>query len=826
MDCKQIKNEEECKPPSCKYVKGNKRQYCRTLANKRKTRKVKTSSNRREKAPINMKSLSKSQVINCKVLKEEECNPPSCKYVKGNKRQYCRTLANKRKTRKANTPARSQTVSCKDLKEENCKPPSCKYVKTEKRQYCRSSTRGGKEAKKKIEKQSVKKAKVRVPQKVYDAIEQIRIQGESYLSELSREDISQLLELSNRVYRLGLEQLMGDEEYDMLWEYAKEHHPDLPQVMNVGLEQCSGRMKKLPHYMGSLDKIKDKESDFTKFKKKHKSGDTYIVSDKLDGVSALLYCKLGEEPKLYTRGNGNTGQDITDILEHIRGVNKEALGIDEETNVCKRDISIRGELIIQKRIYSEKYKGKYISARYTVAGSVIAKDRSDKTDILKDIEFVAYEQVLPKASPENQIKNLKEEYRFKVVNNNLYTFTDLTKDTLALKLRERRANSQYDIDGLVVMKNEIYKPIIKGNPKYAVAFKMLLDDQMAETTVTGVEWNISKHGYLIPKIHVEKVVLKSGSASKMSGFNARFIVNNKIGPGAKVYVKRSGDVLPTIHRVKEQATEAALPTEYDYDWDVRKVHFVLKSVTPNPKVQIKRIKYFFHSLGGYYLSLGTITKLYNNDFTTVRDFLQMKPEDILAKKIRGIAKKKSEKIVKTIQNSIKNANLIMKFDATNRFGSSFGSRRLYMVSIQYPDAFDLSIPDETRMDGLMTIKGFGQKSAEKFIRNLERVYQFIAENNVPIPDNVVDYFKRKNEKMDKYLVGVNVVFTELLNIDGLENKILSEGANIQNMPDETTTDVITGKLDSTNEKMELARELCLPIYTVAQFKDKYNLHDY
>ena len=148
---------------------------------------------------------------------------------------------------------------------------------------------------------------------------------------------------------------MGDEEYDMVWEYAKEHHPDLPQVMNVGLEQCSGRMKKLPHYMGSLDKIKDKESDLNKFKKKHKSGDTYVVSDKLDGVSALLYCKLGEEPKLYTRGNGNTGQDITDILEHIRGINKGALGIDEETNVCRRDISIRGELIIQKRILVMKY---------------------------------------------------------------------------------------------------------------------------------------------------------------------------------------------------------------------------------------------------------------------------------------------------------------------------------------------------------------------------------------------------------------------------------------------------------------------------------------
>jgi NAD-dependent DNA ligase len=514
------------------------------------------------------------------------------------------------------------------------------------------------------------------------------------------------------------------------------------------------------------------------------------------------------------------------ITEHIKGIDKEALGIDEETNVCKHDISVRGELIMQKRTYSEKYKGIFASPRYTVAGCVISKDRDDKTDILKDVEFIAYEQVYPRAKPDEQMENLKENYKFKVVNNNLYRFNDLTKDNLALKLRERRGTSQYDIDGLVVIKNDSYKPSIKGNPKYAVAFKMLMDDQMAETTVTGVEWNISKHGYLIPKIHVNKVFLKSGNASKMNGFNARFILSNKIGPGAKVYVKRSGDVLPTIHRVKEQASEAALPTEYEYEWDVRKVHFVLKSVSPNPTVQTKRIRYFFHSLGGYYLSLGTITKLYNNGFTTIRDFLEMKPEDILARKIKGIAKKKAEKIVKTIQNSIKNSNLIMKFDATGRFGSSFGSKKLYMISIQYPDAFDLSIPDETRIDGLMTVKGFGVKSAEKFIRNLERVYQFIAENNIPIPDNVVEHLKKKNEAMDKYLVGVNVVFTELLNIDGLVNKILSEGADIQNMPDETTTDIVTGKLDSTNEKMEMARELCLPIYTIGQFKDKYNLHDY
>jgi NAD-dependent DNA ligase len=717
---------------------------------------------------------------------------------------------------------------CKDIKDKTkCLPPECKYVKTEKRQYCRNATRKTKHTpKKKIIKLSVKKPTIKIPDYIFEAISSFRKIGPLHLSELSRDIISKILELSNRTYRLGLEELITDKEYDIIWEYAKEHFPELPQVKNVGLDECTGRMQKLPYYMGSLDKIKDKESDFNSYKKKHTTDTEYIISDKLDGVSALLHCKVGETPKLFSRGNGTIGQDLSDFIGYVRGLNFDALEIDSDTNICKRDISVRGELIMRRDVFRLKYSDKFKTARYAVASNVIAKDRKDKLNILNDIIFIAYEQIYPKTQPENQMINLKQTYKFRVVNNQKLSFKELQKDNLANILRERRTKSTYDIDGIVITKNEEYKQPIKGNPKYSIAFKMLLDDQYAETTVTGVEWNISKNGYLIPKIHVNKIKLPSGSASKMSGFNARFIVNNKIGVGAKVYVKRSGDVLPTIHKVIEPAEEPSLPTEYDYEWDFRKVHFILKSISPNPRVQIKRILYFFHALGGYYLSLSTVTKLYDNGFYTIKDFLNMTQEQLLSRKIKGIAKKKAEKIVNTINNCMKKSNLIMIFDATGKIGSSFGAKRLYMISIQYPDAFDISIPRETRIDGLMSIKGFGAKSAEKFLNNIERVYQFIADNNIPIPDDIVSYFKHKNEHMDKYLVGVNVVFTELLNLDALENKILSEGGNIQNLPDSTTTDIVTGNIDATNEKMDLARELCLPVYTLQQFKDKYGLHDY
>lgn len=798
MNCKDIKEEKRCLPPKCKYVHTQKRQYCRS-------------------GTRNTKKTKKTIKVNVKI-----------KVKKGKHKTHMKATPMKVTPMKVTPMKATPMKDCKMIKDKSkCLPPKCKYVHTQKRQYCRNATRKTKHTpKKKIIKQSVKKPTIKIPSYIFDFIELFRLNGLPQLSETSRERIGQIIEISNRVYRLGLEEIITDKEYDIIWDYAKEHYPELPQVSNIGLDECTGRMKQLPYHMGSLDKIKDKDSDFIHYKKKHTKDTEYIISDKLDGVSALLHCKLGEEPKLYSRGNGDIGQDLSDFIGYIRGIHLDALYVDPDTNICKKDISVRGELIMRRDVYRVKYNEKFKSARYAVASNVIAKDRTNKMNILHDIAFIAYEQIFPKMSPEQQLLNLKDTYKFRVVHHQKVPFNALQKEFLANIFQERRSKSTYDIDGIVITKNEDYKLPNKGNPKYSVAFKMLLDDQYAETTVTGVEWNISKHGYLIPKIHVNKVKLSSGSASKMSGFNARFIVNNKIGVGAKVYVKRSGDVLPTIHRVIEPAEEPSLPTEYDYDWDTRKVHFILKSVTPNPTVQIKRILYFFHALGGHYLSLVTISKLYNHGYHTVKDFIHMTEEQLLTKKIKGIAKKKAEKIVNTIQNCMKNANIIMLFDATGKIGKSFGPKRLYMISIQYPDAFDVSIAKETRIDGLMSIKGFGAKSSEKFLCNLERVYQFIAENDISIPDDIVGYFKHKNEHMDKYLVGVNVVFTELLNIESIENKILSEGGNIQSIPDSNTTDIVTGNIDSTNEKMELAKELCLPIYTLSQFKTKYNLHDY
>ena len=87
--------------------------------------------------------------------------------------------------------------------------------------------------------------------------------------------------------------------------------------------------------MGSQNKIKDNEKDILKYKVKYEG--PYLVSDKLDGVSCLIIYD-NDVIKIYTRGNGTEGQDITHLLEYVNGI----------PSLKNSNIAVRGELIISK----------------------------------------------------------------------------------------------------------------------------------------------------------------------------------------------------------------------------------------------------------------------------------------------------------------------------------------------------------------------------------------------------------------------------------------------------------------------------------------------
>ena len=95
---------------------------------------------------------------------------------------------------------------------------------------------------------------------------------------------------------------------------------------------------------------------------------------------------------------------------------------------------------------------------------------------------------------------------------------------------------------------------------------MRLAVNLRETEVEKVVWNISKWGQIKPRIKIKQVKLGGTKIDYVTGFNAKYIDDNKIGPGAIIKITRSGDVIPHIVEVVKKADQAQMP-DISYEWN-------------------------------------------------------------------------------------------------------------------------------------------------------------------------------------------------------------------------------------------------------------------
>ena len=204
------------------------------------------------------------------------------------------------------------------------------------------------------------------------------------------------------------------------------------------------------------------------------------MSSKEDGISAL-YSTEGDEPKLYTRGNGRIGQDISHAIPHLKLPKTKG-------------ITILGELQMRKDKFEKKWSKKFSNIRNMIAGTANAKEAFPER--WNDIDFVAYEVIEPELKPSDQFKWLKSKKVISAVNK---VVKDIDNTSLSELLMDWRENYPYDIDGVIVEHDKLY-PRTNKNPKHAFAFKMVLSDQVAEVKVLNVIWTPSKDGYLKPRV--------------------------------------------------------------------------------------------------------------------------------------------------------------------------------------------------------------------------------------------------------------------------------------------------------------------------------------
>ena len=338
-------------------------------------------------------------------------------------------------------------------------------------------------------------SKVKLAKKI---VEDFQNNGITVLESLTEEELVTVIEGNNHAYYNTNKPLTSDNEYDIIKEYMERKYPKNTIITEVGAKIIKNKVE-LPYKMASMDKIKPDTNALTKWTTTYKG--PYVLSCKLDGVSGL-YTTEGEIPKLYTRGNGTIGQDISHLIP--------VLNLPTEKNSV-----IRGEFIIPRLVFEEKYKKRFANARNLVSGIVNSKKIDEKT---QDLHFVAYEVIQPSLKPSEQMKKIEELGHISVQNQ---TVDNLTNEMLSGILMDWRTNYEYEIDGVIVTNDRVYTRT-DGNPDYAFAFKMVISDQVAEAKVVDVIWTPSKSGYLKPRVRIEPIKRLGGvTIEYATGFNGK-----------------------------------------------------------------------------------------------------------------------------------------------------------------------------------------------------------------------------------------------------------------------------------------------------------------
>jgi DNA polymerase/3'-5' exonuclease PolX len=435
--------------------------------------------------------------------------------------------------------------------------------------------------------------------------------GITVLEKLNEKQLSELLRKANKAYYNEVP-LFTDNQYDIVKEFVENKYPSNPVLHEIGAPIEKNKVT-LPYPMGSMDKIKPDTNALANWTSKFTG--PYVLSCKLDGVSGL-YTTEGKEPKLYTRGDGRIGQDISHLIPFLRLPKT-------------KDIVIRGEFIIPRLLFESKYKDKFANPRNMVAGIINHKTINES---VKDLHFVAYEVMKPIKKPSEQMSLLLT----LDVECVLYkTETKINNELLSKTLLDWRHNYTYEIDGVIVANDSLYerKP---GNPDHAFAFKMVLSDQVAEAKVVDVIWAPSKDGYLKPRVQIEPINLGGVQITFATGFNGAFINDNKIGIGSIIELIRSGDVIPYIRKVVVPAEEPKMPS-VPFKWNDTHVDIMLEDLASDETVREKNITGFFRGIGVEGLSTGNIKRIIESGFNSVPAILKMTINDFL--KVEGFKEK-------------------------------------------------------------------------------------------------------------------------------------------------------------------------------------------
>lgn len=648
-------------------------------------------------------------------------------------------------------------------------------------------------------------------------------------------DIS-LLKKYNEAYREGNPEI-SDAEYDALVAQLKKEDPDNEFFKNGIVEKPTGeRMEKLPVPMFSLEKVKSVNELISWIKSVRDPEESFYLTftPKYDGIS-LLYDE--NKGALWTRGDGVEGQR-SDEWGKAMGIEKMPdSAIYKGVNFELKMPYTWGEAIISKKNFEKLQKStSYKTARNLVAGIFNSKKPNEftkyvefiryggdaKGSFLESIKQMFFDMVNQKKGKVQKIEGCFDDdaRTFAIFVPSFEMVDERLLDDKLHSLYEEWSKD-YNIDGIVIaidfikaiIKVDLNERLSNGNPKYKIAFKDPLWSGCADTEVETITWKISKDGKSKPVINIKPVQIGGVTIKNVTGYNAKYVIDNHIARGSVIRIIRSGDVIPkhiaTLNYNEVECKKMIVDTLQCSScggllvWDENNVELICKSNNCRQK-KIGQLVYAFSVLGCEEFGEPTLTKLYDSGYCSLQSIFCMSEAEL--GKIEGIG----SVLAKIIYNQL----IILKKDgvplarlltAMNFFEGKIAEKTCQKIfnNIIWEDILRLinNFEIEKLLKELSKIEGISEITAKAFI---EGVKNYLHEGNVPVK---ISYIKEENNSFDGKMIVCMTGFRD----PELSSKLVACGHKVVDNITKETTHLIVKDKNSTSSKMKKAQKMGIKI---------------
>ena len=379
----------------------------------------------------------------------------------------------------------------------------------------------------------------------------------------------QLIAKHNHAYYVMDQPSISDSEYDHLFHQLKaleQQHPECIQAdtpTNKVGGQVLSKFESVIHAvpMLSLGNVFNQEDLFAFARRIDERLPNqkvqYDVELKLDGLAISLWYENGVLVRGVTRGDGETGEDITQNVKTIRNLPKV---LSSQHQAIPELLEVRGEVLMPKQGFEklnadQEAKGDktFANPRNAAAGSLRQLDPNIAAS--RPLAFYAYG--IAQCQPNHGLETMHDslhwltKFGFEIAERQFLCASIEEVQQRYEQIQQERPDLKVEIDGMVIkvdsLKQQQQLGFLSREPRWAIAYKF--PAQAALTKVENIDWQVGRTGTLTPVARLTPVFVGGVTVSNVTLHNIGEIHRLDVRIGDTVSVYRTGDVIPKVEKV-------------------------------------------------------------------------------------------------------------------------------------------------------------------------------------------------------------------------------------------------------------------------------------